>query len=324
MLIAVAGASSRLGITLLNKLSKAGYNTVALLRSGNSVENIPKNVFCRFVDYELEDCFQLKKDLSGVTHIVNITGSSLLHLGEQKLRLANVEPTKKLLESAPNSLERFIHISSICVYGKKLCAITDENCARVADNAYSKTKIEAENVVLSYSDKFKTIVLESAMIYGSNFSIGFYAILKKLLANKMQIIGDGNNHIPLIHSDDVCDAIIKSLDANVNSGSRFILSYNPPLTQKELLVLASKYLGVSPPTSHANYHIVKFAVYLVNTYKKLIGKHPSITIDMIEQLYRDRQFCTKKAKNELGFEPKVAFKTGIEHVVSEFREKNQR
>jgi len=318
MLIAVAGASSRLGIRLLSKLSKAGYKTVALLRSEKSLDKIPKDVFCKFVDYELEDCSQLRNDLQGVTHIINITGSSSTSIGEKNLFLANVEPTKKLLESAPNSLERFIHISSICVYGKKFEGIANEEYPKVADNIYSKTKIEAENSVLSFSKNFCTIILQPAMIYGPNFHAGFYPVLKKLLENKMQIIGNGDNYIPLIHCDDVCDAIIKSLDAKVESGSCFILSCNPALTQNELIEIASKALGVNSLPSHTNYNTIKSLIRLNSFFKSLLGKSSSINSDMIDQLYYNRQFCTKKAENELGFEPKVAFKTGIENVVSEF------
>ena len=108
MIIAVAGASGRLGRNLVEKLVAKGYKTISLLRSKSSL--IPKGAIQRFVSYESGDISDLKKTLEGVTHLINATGSPATYLSEKELELANVDTTKKLLEASPQSLKRFIHI----------------------------------------------------------------------------------------------------------------------------------------------------------------------------------------------------------------------
>ena len=324
MKIAVAGASGRLGQSFVRKLVENNYDAVALLRSKSSMGKIPKGVSHRFVDYN-SNTSDLKKTLEDISHIVNITGTSSTYLPESELEKANVGATKKLLEAAPSSLQKFIHISSVSVYGKHHDGIRDENSPKNADSAYAKTKLAGERVALSYKKNFSVIIIQPGMIYGPGFVGGFYPILRKILEGKMKLIGDGTNHIPLVHVDDVSNAILGALSAKVESGSTYLIVSEPQVTQTQLIDMAASSLGVSPPNEHADYNTMRILVGLKVFYDQLRGKKPSITMDMVDQLYCDRRFSSKKAAMELRFKPSISFKMGIEQVVNQFlRENNAR
>lgn len=323
MLIAVAGASGRLGQNFLKKLMKKGHKVVVLLRSKSSAKKIPSSANQRYVSYESSDLSDLKKTLADVTHIVNITGSTATYLPENELTKANVDATKKLLEAAPPSLKKFIHISSIAVYGKHFEGIYDENSPKRADGAYAKTKLAGERAVLSYKKNFDVVILQPGMVYGPGFEGGFYPILQKIRDGKMKIIGSGANHIPLVHVDDVSTAILNTLGANVPSGSSFILVTEPQFTQLQLISMAASLFRVTSPTQHTNYGVAKLYYRAKEIYLQFIGKKPSVTLDMIEQLHCDRRFSSKRAAMSIQFKPAVSFKMGIEQVVNAFlKEKN--
>ena len=321
MLVAVAGASGRLGQSFVKKLVANGYPVVALVRSKSSLGKIPKGAKHRFVDYG-GSVAELRSTLEDVTHIVNITGSTSTHLSLDELRNANVEPTKKLLEAAPSSLQKFIHISSISVYGKKLDGLCDETCEKKADTAYARTKLESEKLVLSHAKNFDILILEPGMIFGPGFVEGFYPILRRIVQGKMKLIGDGTNYMPLVHVEDVSDAILRAIDSSVPSGSVYLIVTEPQLTQAQLVDMAASALGSKSPMSSENILLARFAIRLNESYSRLVGKKPSITSDMIEQLCSNRCFSSKKAAMELRWKSSVPFKMGIDQVVNQFIEEN--
>jgi len=318
MLIAVAGASGRLGRKLVQKLSDEGYEVLALVRANSTTGNMPVGVQSRVVDYSSSQV--VSEALSGATHIINTTGSVDTTLSLEELRLANVKATRALLEGAPSNLEKFIHIGSISVYGKNPFNLTDEKSLRNPDTKYGKTKLEGENLVLSYDKKFQVAILEPGIIYGPGFESGFYPLLKTISKNKMKLAGTGQNYMPLVHVDDVCEAIILTLKKSVLSGSRYLIVAQPQLTQAQLVSIAAQELGNASPTSHSSPTLLKAAVVAKGAYERIRGRKPSLTTEMIDQLSIDRCFSSKKAKEELGWEACVSFKMGVAQVVNQFTE----
>lgn len=71
----------------------------------------------------------------------------------ESLRQTNVEGTRRLLDFAAQCplLERFIHLSTVCVSGKSTGSIPESPCIPAPDflNAYEQSKWEAESLVLA-------------------------------------------------------------------------------------------------------------------------------------------------------------------------------
>lgn len=319
MKIAVAGASGRLGRRFLLYCIKNKLPATALVRSKAPLGGMCSKIPCTLADYS--DARHLEGALEGFTHIINITGSTDTTLSEQELFEANVLTTRALLEAAPKNLERFIHISSISVYGKRANAILNESSSRKAHDAYSKTKLMAEKEVLSFSKKFKTIILQPAIIYGPTFTAGFYAVLKAIKKKKMKIIGNGKNHFPLVHCDDVSAAIAKACKSDVQTGSAFLLVQEPQITQIELLQLAAAAMGEPEPKEHILPIIAKLSASASAFFSSLAGEKPSLTPQMVDQLCSERRFSSQSARERLGWKSAVSFKTGVCEVVKEFLEK---
>lgn len=323
MLIAVAGASGRLGRRFLLYCRQKGLPTLALLRSAQSAQSLPPETQYVVVGYEGSGgVHELMKALEGVSHIVNLTGSTDTTLFEDALFEANVVPTKALLEATPQTIERFVHVSSIAVYGKNPGGdIMDENSPKTPYSAYGRTKLDGEVVALSYSQKFPVVSLQPAIIYGPGFEDGFYPVLSALKNGRMQIIGDGKNRMPIVHCDDVADAIAKALTAPAPSGSCFVLTSEPVPTQNELVETAAKALNAPMPQKKASYGLSR-AILSVSTFlSRFGGKRQTLTPEMLDQLYLDRPFTSRKALYSLGWKASIDFKTGVGQVVDEFNQK---
>ncbi|MFH1307213.1 MAG: NAD-dependent epimerase/dehydratase family protein [Candidatus Micrarchaeota archaeon] len=322
MKIAVAGASGRLGRKFVQYCKKKKIPAIALVRSKNSLRFLPKKADCKLTDYSNPG--NLKKSLEGITHIVNITGATDTTIPKKEMYNANMLATKRILDAAPPSLEKFIHISSIAVYGKNINGIADENYPKNPKDAYGKSKFEGEKLALLFKDKFNVIVLQPGIIYGKEFREGFYPILRNIKNKEMRIIGNGKNYVPLVHVDDIVNAIAKSVSAKINSGSTYILVATPSLTQLQLVETAAQMLGVDIPKKHISPMAAKFAIYAKMLWAKVSKKKHSLTGEMIDQLACNRLFSPEKAKKELGWKSTIPFKIGIEKVVMQFLDESKK
>ncbi|MFA5108556.1 MAG: NAD-dependent epimerase/dehydratase family protein [Candidatus Micrarchaeia archaeon] len=324
MQIIVAGASGRLGQNFLKYCAKERLSVVALVRKNSYTGNISAKIPIRSVDYSQAGFGELKQALADATHIVNLTGSTDSSLSLNQLRQANVQATKMLLDAAPSKLEKFVHLSSISVYGKKFSGVQDESSPRRAYGNYGISKLEGEQLVLSYANRLNVIILQPGMIYGPGFKEGFYPVLKNLSSNKMAIVGSGENHIPLVHIDDVSKAIACACASQKSvCGSCYLIVTEPQLTQNQLMEIASAALKVPAPSKHINYSFLRLAACAKMLYNSLMGKKSSLTIEMIDQLYYERCFSSKKATSALGWKPSVSFKMGIEEVVNQFQKEQK-
>jgi nucleoside-diphosphate-sugar epimerase len=90
--------------------------------------------------------------LAAAQHEVNVP--------DQRFRDVNVQGTANLLEaSVIAGVKRFVHGSTIGVYGPGMEGRIDEKSPLQPDNIYGKTKLEGEYVVLSFKDRLPVVIL---------------------------------------------------------------------------------------------------------------------------------------------------------------------
>ncbi len=321
ILVAVTGASGRLGRQTLSLLKKRHVRCVGLVRSAESAGKLPRGVPGRIVDYT--DVDSLADALADATHIVNCTGAPDSGLSMPQLMAANVSPTQHLLVAVPPHIRRFVHISSISVYGWHPPQKANEFSKRNPDTAYAASKIAAERSALARSHLFPVVVLQPGMIYGPEFHAGFWPALKQLKAGSMRLIGNGDNRLPLVHVDDVAEGIWCALFAPVPSGSVFLLVGSENITQSSAMTSAARELKVRPPASGAHPVLAYTLAHTHSLIRRLQGRSTSFTPDMLRQLSSDRTFDCTRARTMLHWRPAVAFKTGLREVISEFRKNRE-
>ena len=316
ILVAVAGASGRLGLHVLRKLKARRVRCVALVRSRSAAQKLPPRMPFRLVDYS--DVDSLARALADVTHVVNCTGSPDSSLSIHELMAANVLPTRSLLLAAPPHLQRFVHISSISVYGFNPKAGANEFSPRCPDTPYAQSKLAAEKLVLLAAHNRPVVVLQPGMIYGPDFHDGFWPALRQISLGRMRIFGHGRNRLPLVHADDVAEGIFCALRAPVHSGSVFLLVGPEEITQEAAITAAAHEMGVIAPQKRVSLHLARLLSHGHSFVRGLQGRSSALTPDMLRQMSSDRFFDCSRARTLLHWHPSVSFKIGLRQVVSQF------
>lgn len=309
--VLITGASGRIGKPLCMLLSKKGYSVRAFVRKKGSI--IGRNI--TEFEGDVLDFPSIARAAEGVDAIVHL--AALIDSGapSEKLFSINVLGTKNALAAAPDGC-RFIYASSIAIYGRNLPPVADENSPALPSTLYGKSKYLAEACVLCEQGRLDVVSLQFGVIYGSGFSEGYHSVFRMLQKGKMKIIGEGKNYLPFVHADDVLRALVLALEKPAPSCIYLIVGEQK--TQKELLCMAAKSLGVPAPSMHISKGTAMFFAKLHDFACRLQGKKPALNYDSIEMISSHRAFDTRRAQEELGWKAKVKLKDGVSQMAKDY------
>ena len=322
-LVLVTGATGRLGSLVARALLARGDSVRAVVRpESGSTRRLPQGV--EKFEHDLGPAALPAAAFEGVEKIVHAAGL-VGSYPYDRLVLSNAFSVKHLLANCPQEVEKIVLISSISVYGEHKGQEVDESFATLCESPYGKSKLLGETMAREYAGSLPIVLLRLGMIYGADFEDGYFQILDRLMAGKMQFLGDGNNRMPLLHQSDAVRAILLALDSG--EGIAHCREYNivggEKMTQKELLQLAASQLGVPAPEKSVPVLLASTGVAIQQALSLAnLCKRPSVSAENIRQLSLDRAYVGAKAKMELGFEPKVKIDEGMKEVVAAYLAKH--
>ena len=190
----------------------------SLLKDGHEIINIDNQWFGNF----LADHKNLKNykqdirnidqiDLTGIEaiiHLANIANDPAVELNPVLSWEVNVLAGQQLIDKAiRNKVRQFIFASSGSVYGIKKEAKVTEDLPLVPISVYNKTKMVAERVFYSYSNKIKVHCIRPATVCGVSprmrLDVSVNALTFQALKNGKITVFGGNQTRPNIHIKDM-------------------------------------------------------------------------------------------------------------------------
>ena len=214
--ILVTGGCGYMGSILIPKLLNEGYFVVCFdtqwfgcyLKESSNLEIIKSDI--RNVDsLNLEN-------IDSIIHLANVANDPAVELNPTMSWEINVLASQQLIDKAVReNVKHFIFASSGSVYGIKSEENVTENLTLVPISTYNKTKMVAERVLMSYSDKLKVHCIRPATVCGISPRmrldvavnlLTFQAVSK----NQITVLG-GSQVRPNIHIDDITDLYLHLL-----------------------------------------------------------------------------------------------------------------
>ena len=163
------------------------------------------------------------EDLEGIDAIVHMAELSNDPLGENNPDITNEINhlgSLNLAEAAKKAgIERFVYTSSCSVYGVSDADFVDESSETNPQTAYAKCKELVERDVGKLtSEDFSPVFLRNATAYGASPRMRFDIVLNNLMGlawttGEIAMTSDGSPWRPLVHIQDICQAILCALEA---------------------------------------------------------------------------------------------------------------
>ena len=222
----------------------------------------------------------------------------------------NVRGTENILQASTSAgVKRFVHGSTIGVYGE-MHDLIDETAACKPDNIYGKTKLEGEQMALSYNDRLPVVVVRIPETYGPG-DRRLLKLFKTINKNMFFMIGPGRNLHHLIFVDDLVDGFLAAAGSESAPGEIFLLSGPSALTTNEMVAIISAQMGIKGPLFRAPLKPFMAVATLLEVMLRPIGIQPPLHRRRMDFFRKSYQFSSDKAREKLGFEAKTRFSQGV-------------
>jgi len=291
--ILIAGGAGYIGTQLTQKLNKRGYKVtvIDLLWFGNflpkSVNLWEKNI----MDITVEEL----KEFDAVIFMAGLSNDPMANFNPPMNFVENsAVPSYLAYASKKAGIKRFIYASSCSVYGYTANKLMDETSKVKPEYPYGISKLAGEKAILNLTtDDFRPIVLRKGTVGGwsqrMRYDLVVNAMTKSALTEGKIVVHNPSLWRPIIDIDDVADAYVRSLEANLEISGIYNICYD-------------------------NYTIGRLADEI---HRELLDNGLEIEVKILNrQDVRNYKATNAKAKIELDFVPKISPRQSVKNILS--------
>jgi nucleoside-diphosphate-sugar epimerase len=228
----------------------------------------------------------------------------------------NLTGVKNLLEAARNHPGiRLVLVSSVNVLGtRNLDPATEDLPCRRSNDPAADVKIEAERLALAHCRQgLDLTIVRPGFIYGPGERHNLPRLVSAIARGKFRFLGSRHNVVPLVHVQDVVQALLLAGDNPVSRGKIYHVSDGSRTTIGELADYLAGQIGCPPPVRVLPYFVPHLACVVFDLLGKIRRrrKPAPITRAALRFLGTSRFIEIGRARQELGYEPRLNFHDGM-------------
>ncbi|MEK0085041.1 NAD-dependent epimerase/dehydratase family protein [Benzoatithermus flavus] len=248
--------------------------------------------------------------LRGVDAVIHLAAAQHeMNVPDDYFFSVNVDGTAALLEASRQAgVGRFVYGSTIGVYGRRQGRL-DETTPPAPDNIYGRTKLKAEELVLSRKGELPVVAVRISETYGPGdrrLLKLFRAIRKGTFLN----VGDGRNLHHPIFVDDLAQGLLLAAEHPRAPGEVFVLPGRDIVTTDEMVAAIAAAVGRAMPKVRLPAWPFMVAALVLETSLRPLGIQPPLHRRRMDFFLKSFNFDGSKAQRVLGFEPRVGFREG--------------
>ena len=299
MKVLVTGGSGFIGSHVVDKLRDKGvitfiYDLPAMRRNNHrtDVEFIPGSIL------DLEGLQGALKGMDAVFHLAAVADVKDVQENPVYAEALNVRGTINVLEAARlTHVKRVIYGSTTWVYSAAQPETVDEETPLSAPtHFYTATKLAAEYYCRSYSHLYgvESTILRYGIPYGPRARDGAVVpifVNKAFHGQPLTIAGDGSQFRKFVYVEDLAEGNVLALKP-IAANKIYNLDGTERVTIKQI----------------------------AECVQRLVGQVPIVTTEARPGDFSGKEVVSRKAKQELGWEPKVAFEEGVRRYIDWYKQ----
>ena len=318
----VTGATGFLGSHIVERLLEDNQPVRVIVRPGSNSGYLDRLPVDKVVA-NLEDRSAVEKACKGVDAIYHAAAKVDAWGPWEGLHRQTVEVTRNLANAAHKlSVRRFLHISSVSVYGSLPAdedAIPRAGKPDAVDfpawNRYGMAKLQAEKVLwhLHETEGFPVTVIRPTSIYGPRDRITVPSIYRMLLSGQLRILGNGENRLGVVFVKDVANACVLAARSDHAVGQAYNCTSDEPVTQRDFLTLWANAFGRPAPSGTAPYWLAFSIASLYECAARLLRNRTIPSTNRYGIWIMGKRPCpsVEKASQQLGWRSEITHREGI-------------
>ena len=335
--ILVTGATGFIGSHVLEKLSTAGLQVVALARpQSDQTHLLSLKVEVRYGD--IRDMAGLRQALRGCTQVIHTAALASDWGPREEFFRTNVAGTVNVVEAA--RLEGVSHVTvtgSISSYGEEDSRQAKDEASpyrshypyfmdRVfpcALNWYRDSKAlgTQEATALARQHQMNLTVIEPVWVYGEReFGTGFHSYVKAIQCGQKFMPGSVRNLFHVIYAGDLAKGYLLAAQQRLPGVERIIIGSPAAQPMHRVFGLFCQEAGLAPPRYLPKWMIYPIAFGLELGHSLAHTRRPPLlTRGRVNMFYDSILYSAEKARSALGFECDHTLEQGIRRTVAWYK-----
>lgn len=320
--ILVTGATGFIGGHLTRRLLAEKRATVrALVRDPARAQDLARQG-AEVVRGDLVDVASLERAVQGCSVVIHAAAQVSSVPSRATFEQSNVRGTGNLLRAAAAAnVRRFVHLSSIAVFGlASEGEVTDESPRQPCGEPYCDTKVGAEAEVFRVHRErgLPVVVVRPSAVYGPGSTHWSIIPLKRVKKGKMVLFDRGRGMLNYVYIDNLVDAILLVTEDDRALGEAFIVN-DGATTWKDFFESYARMAG-----KHSLPSLPLWAGKVRVRYRNLIAalKRESYRVhpDAVGFLVARAVYRQTRLEQKLGFRSGVSLEEGMRRTEKWFRE----
>lgn len=326
MNVLITGGTGFIGSRLALKLLEQGNAVRVLGQVNNDAEAENKNRIERkgaeVVLASVTDREKIFAALEGIDIVYHLAAAQHeANVPDQVFWDVNVTGTKNVLEASVEAgVSRFVHGSTIGVYGSAMEGTITEETPLRPDNIYGITKLEGEKVARSFCDRLPVVIIRISETYGAG-DRRLLKLFKTIKKNVFFMIGNGKNLHHLIYVDDLLDGLCVAATAETAVGKTFVLAGKEPLTTNEMVKTIADEVG-GKIRFRAPLPLFLLVATVMETVLRPLGIQPPLHRRRMDFFRKSFAFSPTLSAGLANFSPRYTFKQGVAETAKWYTEMN--
>ncbi len=324
MKVLITGATGFIGARLAILSREDGHEVIALGQVNSPVEGERRDELrqhgIEVLDVALDDRASLTQAMAGVEIVFHLAAAQHeANVPDEHFWKVNVEGVRTLLEiAAEHGIRRFVHGSTIGVYGDALDGEIDETTPLRPDNIYGVTKAEGEKVVRQFDDRLETVIVRISETFGPGDG-RLLKLFRAVDSGKFFMIGTGRNKHQLIYVDDLVRGLWLAATQPAAAGEVLLLAGREVVTTEDMVRGIAAALGARMPKLRAPMWPFMAAAVVMETALRPLGIQPPLHRRRMDFFRKSFCFSSTKTTEILGAAPATSFRDGARLTADWYR-----
>lgn len=313
--VLVTGAGGFIGSNLVDDQLNRGRTVTALDVNLDRLAQLTGNDRCRLVQGDMRDRNLLQQLVEGQEVIFHLASAHLeVNESDSYFEDINVGAVATLATLAENAgVSRFVHCSSVGVYGPLSSLPATESTECHPDIIYEITKLQGEKALRDAAGTLPYVILRPSWVYGPRCNRTL-KLLRTIKNGKFFKVGNKRTYRHPVYIADMLEGFELAATHPDAVGETFIIGGDTAVLLDELIDTIAEVQGTKLRPFSVPLSVMTPACFTVEKVFGLLGKEPPFSRRSLKFFTESSAFDISKARNKLGFAPATDLATGLRNT----------
>lgn len=279
MKVLLTGATGYVGSAIATALQFAGHSVIGTARSTATAERL-QAAGIQPVPGDLTNSESLVRAAQTVDGVIHAAATNDVHMAT-----VDQQAVAAILQALAGTDKPFVYTSGVWVMGDTAGKTLAEDAPLNPSPIVAwRPAIEAQ-VLAAASTGVRAVVIRPALVYGRGGGLVAMLVQSGREHGAVQVVGDGSNHWPLVHVDDLADLYVRAL-SSAPAGTVLIGANAEPLSLQTIVLAAAQAAGVDNHLHHLSLEEARQGMGL-----------------LADALALDQRVSAERAQTLLGWQP---------------------